>query len=1858
MKSKSPQIFRLKAAAVAVAACFATPVVWANPTGATVVNGTASFATNGNTLSITNTPGAILNWQQFSINQGQTTQFIQQSAQSSVLNRVISNQPSQILGTLRSNGQVFLINQAGIMFGVGSVVDVNGLIASTLNISNADFLLNRLNFNGGNGTSVLNQGSITTPLGGRVYLIGNNVTNEGVITTPQGNVVLAAGNSVSLVDSMTPHISVTINAPAGGQALNLGQVNAQGGSIDIYAALIQQQGTLRADSASVNAQGNIILSATQSATLAQGSVTSANGVNGGNVVVQSGAAGSTTVAGVVSATGEGAGGNVKILGNQVTLTNTAQVDASGATAGGTVLVGGDFQGKNPAVQNAFSTSVASGAVIKVDALVNGNGGKSVVWANDTTTFAGNISARGGAQGGNGGNVEVSGKRILAYTGLVNTLAPKGKAGSLLMDPASICIVDTLLTLTSCSVLTPITIANNVASLGTWLIQTIGGDITVVDPLRLSSVNGNITNIGKTLTLQALQGNVLTLNPAAAQAWKAAQGMTTAASLGGLVFTYGANLELIATNKNAAGGVMPGAGSVHVANSILTDGGNFSIFAEGAASISGGGAFMLPGMTVSNAAGIYTYGGALNVSATDFVLGWDQRTGMTLATPIMINTIGASVAMGISVGGAVNIGSPATVVPMGLPPGTVVPTMNNLLLETGSSIYSGIGKIALSGIGFGKPSGTGAGMIFSSGQVLFNFDRLDTSKLQVQAGSVAFKPYTNTKNVLLGLVGTDPRCATDLCLFSNNLATGNFLWAANGIGVGSVGNITVAGNVVLDGGNNKYALVALNDIILNGSLTVTSPTMTMKNPSTNQPIPFPVTNLALISANNIINNVGAGAISMPVGHGWSLFAKDQTTSVLNGLTATTVINLAQDPLVFTPASILAILNQPGRTGANAANSAIANPALVQLLAGLTAAGGSISLGTKTAGNLALFWGASAATPQQIAQNTAQTMAFVDCGLNPALCSNTIANNSLNPAGNTVATSTSILKPSRAVGDVTYSASLGVKDGLVWIAYDDIRRARHESRQADEDFDQATERLIGSKGGDERQSLTQEVDNRSAWVSTKRAESRVRETEMELRAAEVELKEAKSPEEFMRAEIRQTVAASRRADAEVKKASAEAKQAEVEIKHAKTPEAKAAAEVKKVEAETRKDQAEIRKTEVDVEKAETELKQAEAEVKVSATPHAKTTLELKRAEVEGKRADAELKKAEAEVKSAKEPAAKASAELKVAAAEAKKADAEAQKANVEAKRADDEAQKADSPDAQRHAEVKKVEAEAKQARAEVKKAEVEVKSAKDSVARDNAEEKLARAEEKKADADVKVAEDKVNAKGTAVARAELATKKAIAEEKKAEVAVKAEKEGSKKVESEAKLADAQAKKAETEEKQATQEAKEARESAKSAHTPDDKYVALKKAEASEARAVAKNSEFAAKRAEAEVKRVEAEVKQVEAEVREAKSPAQRADAERRLGEKRSEFESKRVDAEHKGRNAEALRGEADKKEGEYHAQSERRDEKVLAAFGGVDVASMNPARVQEMMSVRHDFLKEKLGSALQVLSKNPKAADLNECGTASGEVCIRPLAALANFAADVVARIKLPFMTPTTSFIPEIERKIAVVIGNNAYQDPDIPSLNGAVNDADAVSKMLKDKMGYDVRLVHNATRADIVRTLNQVADETGSKDSVVVYYAGHGYQMEDTGVGYWIPSDASTTNPSNWISNSDINKMLIGIPAKQMLIVSDSCFSGTLTSEQKIVSSITSKETPAEILGKRSVVIMSSGGEEPVMDEGRDGHSIFAWHLMDKLGKLNSYEHGAEVFDDIKAGVAQDGIPQVPQYGASKSAGHSTGGDYLFEVRKY
>ena len=279
MKPNGKLKFRHKLVYVAVASCFTVLPAYANPTGATVASGQVGFAAQGSTLNITNSPNAIINWQQFSINPGEITRFIQQSASSAVLNRVVGQNPSQILGSLLSNGRVFLINPNGIVFGQGATIDVAGLVASTLQMSNGDFLAGKLKFNNGVGAgSIDNQGSITTPAGGNVYLIAPDIKNSGLITSPQGEILLAAGHTVNLMDTANPDVQVTLNAPPT-TAVNLGTLMAQSGKIGIYGALLDQQGTINADTAIQGANGQIMLRASQDITLEPGSITTASGTS-------------------------------------------------------------------------------------------------------------------------------------------------------------------------------------------------------------------------------------------------------------------------------------------------------------------------------------------------------------------------------------------------------------------------------------------------------------------------------------------------------------------------------------------------------------------------------------------------------------------------------------------------------------------------------------------------------------------------------------------------------------------------------------------------------------------------------------------------------------------------------------------------------------------------------------------------------------------------------------------------------------------------------------------------------------------------------------------------------------------------------------------------------------------------------------------------------------------------------------------------------------------------------------------------------------------------------------------------------------------------------------------------------------------------------------------------------------------------------------------------------------------------------------------------------------------------------------------------------------------------------------------
>lgn len=382
----------------------------AAPTLPQVVAGQATFNQQGNVFSITNTPGAIINWQSFNIGAGEVTRFIQQNADSAVLNRVLGQDPTKILGALQSNGKVFLINPNGILFGQGARVDVNGLVASTLNISDADFQAGRKRFQAGTvAGSVRNEGTIAAPSGGQVFLIAPHVENTGIVTAPNGDVILAAGHSVQLVDSNDPDLRVELSAPAG-QAVNLGQVIAQGGRIGIYGALVNQRGVVNADSAVMGANGRVVLKASRAVALDAGSVTRARGSAGAD------------------------GGTVQVLGRQVDIAAGARVDASGRN-GGTVLVGGDWQGGGSALR-AQDTNVAGGAVIRADGSA-GNGGKVVLWSDGATTAHGVVSARGSAAGG---KVETSGHALDVDGIAVDASGSKGNNGTWLLDPYDIEVV--------------------------------------------------------------------------------------------------------------------------------------------------------------------------------------------------------------------------------------------------------------------------------------------------------------------------------------------------------------------------------------------------------------------------------------------------------------------------------------------------------------------------------------------------------------------------------------------------------------------------------------------------------------------------------------------------------------------------------------------------------------------------------------------------------------------------------------------------------------------------------------------------------------------------------------------------------------------------------------------------------------------------------------------------------------------------------------------------------------------------------------------------------------------------------------------------------------------------------------------------------------------------------------------------------------------------------------------------------------------------------------------------------------------------------------------------------------------------
>ena len=232
--------------------------------------------------------------------------------------------------------------------------------------------------------------------------------------------------------------------------------------------------------------------------------------------------------------------------------------------------------------------------------------------------------------------------------------------------------------------------------------------------------------------------------------------------------------------------------------------------------------------------------------------------------------------------------------------------------------------------------------------------------------------------------------------------------------------------------------------------------------------------------------------------------------------------------------------------------------------------------------------------------------------------------------------------------------------------------------------------------------------------------------------------------------------------------------------------------------------------------------------------------------------------------------------------------------------------------------------------------------------------------------------------------------------------------------------------------------------------------------------------------------------------------------------------------------------------------------------------------------------------------------------------------------------------------------ALVIGNNDYQD--IIKLKTAVKDARAVAKMLREKYTFNVTLLINATRSDLFTAFSKLRRKLKTSDNLLIYYAGHGIMDKQTQRGYWLPVNAQRSIKSNWVANEDITSELKAIAAKHVLIVADSCYSGTLTRSLDMGSMRVGglAEWVDRMAQRQSRTVLTSGGLEPVLDVGGGGHSVFAQAFLKTLRENKTIIDMDSLYETIRRRVVLN-ADQTPLYSDIRFVGHDDG-DFIFVPR--
>ncbi len=1763
---------------------FLAPAYAQLPAGATVIHGSATIATSGARMTVTNSPNSILNWQSFSVGAPNGVHFQQQNASSQVLNRVTGADPSQILGSLSSNGRVWLINPRGILFGQNARIDVAGLVASTLDISNADFLANRFNFAAASGAGhaeVFNHGEIRTSFGGRVWLLGDKVRNEGLIETPGGNIVLAAGKSIELIDSGLPNVIVRVNAPEN-EAVNVGTLVASGGSIDLHGSIVNQEGIVRADRIGTDAAGRMVLRASDAVTLSEGSQTTAPG---GSVHLE---------ANTVNNRGKIGGQEVSVAADQIL--QQGEIKAPGGritlTAGSSTYLDGTVDVSDP-LGRGGSIWLTTG---KLEGMAGGSlradgrqGGSIHVEGRGMVAFSSTFSAAGRE---NGGQIEVTGDSVLLLNADVDTSGGQqggsihlggGWQGSSDLPHAREVVVGVGSEVQANAAASTVS-AGRGGEVVVWSSESSEhyGSLQATDGGRIElSSKGTIRQTGE---LQVGPGGSVLFDPknliitdslpdSLTMARKVTSGSVggqpslqvgdrfgTAVALQGDLLAIGAPFDRVPIDQG---------GAVHLFTGVGTD---FSGLTWQKKLASGMGAIGMPTLNTSNQRD--RFGTSVSLESDRLVVGAPGHFGAGVPVP-SLGEVHLFSGVGTDFSGLTWRGKLTSQLgASGMPAlragdlfGTAVALNGDRLAVGAPGFIDAPGAVHLfTGVGTDfsvltwrrvVTSNTGAsGMPVMINNVQFGYAvALDGDRLVVGV------PQDNTTGsgsaMLFTGVGTD----FSGLAYRRKLYNGNGMppWrvAADkfGLSVSLDGDRLAVGSRQEDTGGldrgaaHLFSGVGTDFSALTWQRRIVNPADALGMPGLVDSDWFGYS-LALDGDRLAVGALEVGRAA-PIGSVY-LF--------------TGVSTMVPDTSFLRPAVVTTMLNAGTLVTLQADNDITVSTPVLSAGGG---AGGRLQL---RAGRHIDFQAAVSLDGilSAVAGDPAANAAFRDPGT-PTL---TIASGvTLRSASVGQAASVSL---AAIGGDVINNAGdAAISTPGHWAIYAANPTTSSEgftlySKQYDQPYGSGVLPAYATTGNwflysiaptlavnpatqtityGEMPSLTPTftgfIDGDTAATAglTGRATWSMagpRSSSGNLAAgihdvsfagglsSSLGYRFADDPTSVNELTVRaKPLTATYTADHKVydgnPTATGSGSSVDLIVGDAVSFRQTAAFRDKNVDTAKGVDIADIALTGPDA--GNYALQNTTASASADITPATLTYVaslitRTTGAEISG------LGGAVVGFVGSDTLATDTSGTLVWTTATTYSSRAGVYPIHGGGLAAKNYAFAQAPTNAGALTLVAALVSEA-----------LRDEAVAASVQGTNSAIQMALPWQDQGGGGV------IDTTATTqyASLIESATLTGIADE-----------------------------------------------------TTTSMLVVGKSGKAEEAAA----------------------------------------------------------------RTPDAGEGAAARTQQAALAIDRAQTAARMPSFGSLYLAQMTPDEIEAALDARRRFKRKLLADALNKVEEDPGLAEVRLCASLAhvdSGLC-RVTDQQRDELLVQMANRDLPKGARRVKVVrlPQIGRKVAVLFGVNDYADRTVPRLDNAVADVEMVGSLFAERLGYEARIVRNPTKADLVRTLNQLSAEVSARDSVMIYYAGHGEQTA-SGVGYWLPTDASAKNPTNWISNIDVSKMLASVTAKQVVMISDSCYAGAFAGEKEV--GLSGKEiNPDEVLARRSVVIMTSGGNEPVADGSSFGHSFFAWQLARRLLEVENWRAGTHIFEQIRRDVL-DVLWQEPQYGAAPSAGHQQGGDYLFEFRQ-